>query len=86
MKNSRLKCEFLMADANTHELSGDPSILFLFNPFGENTLTSFLNNNYNNIKGSTLLYANDLYIKTLFEYGELLERDATFNLTVVKCS
>lgn len=75
-----------MADANTHELSGDPSILFLFNPFGENTLTSFLNNNYNNIKGSTLLYANDLYIKTLFEYGELLERDATFNLTVVKCS
>jgi 2-polyprenyl-3-methyl-5-hydroxy-6-metoxy-1,4-benzoquinol methylase len=84
--NSNIECQFFVADANTHTLNEEPSILFLFNPFGENTLRTFLNNNYNNIKGSILLYANDLHINTLLEYGELLERHATFNLSVVKCS
>ena len=62
------------------------SLTFLFNPFGEKTLRTFLINNEDKIKGSMILYANGLHINTVLEYGKLLKCDATFNLSAVSCS
>tara|TARA_A100001035_G_scaffold277680_1_gene274984 strand:+ start:515 stop:1141 length:627 start_codon:yes stop_codon:yes gene_type:complete len=84
-KNVSLKIEFEICDATNFKIK-EKSIVFMFNPFGLKTMKKFFFNNLNFLKKSSsyLLYANDLCISSLANYGTILARDDYYNLSCIK--
>lgn len=76
---------FNLADAKYIKLPNQKIALFMFNPFGWETMEMFITNNYDQLcqTKSILLYANDIYIDELLKYGTILIRDSFFNLSVI---
>ncbi len=66
------------------KLKSKPYILFLFNPFGSQTLNLFLNNNLENLKSnkSIILYANDLWKDSINGFKKVY-RDDFYNLSTI---
>jgi len=84
--NSVEQIEFRCIDARNIVLPDEPNVLFMFNPFGWETLSTFLENNIKNLRKnrSFLIYANDiLAAKALDRYGAIVCRDDYFNLSVI---
>ena len=76
--------EFEFKNANSKTLESEPYLLFMFNPFGINTIQRFIDNNAKVLKAkkSIVLYANDLYINEIKGYEEI-NRDTYFNLSAL---
>jgi hypothetical protein len=68
---------FEVGDARTYRAPEEPIVLFFFNPFGWETMRAFFENNIDTLKKtkSFLLYANDICINEILNYGKLLSRD-----------
>ena len=79
------KLTFKQKDARDYRLAEMPTILFMFNPFGWDTMQIFIKNNLEVLRKtkSYLLYANDLHINELGAYGTILQRDDFYNLSVI---
>ena len=77
--------EFRCMDARSIVLPDEPNVLFMFNPFGWDTLSSFLENNIKNLRKnrSFLIYANDILAAKALKYGAIVCRDDYFNLSVI---
>ena len=80
-----LDIRFHVQDANEFKLS-QKSVLFMFNPFGRETIKKMVFNNLNFLKDSNsiILYANDHYSDFLNKYGNQINRDAEYNLSYIK--
>lgn len=76
---------FKVADAQTVRLPERRYALFMFNPFGWQTMEAFIENNVELLKktGSVVLYANDIFVNELQEYGKVVARDELYNLSVI---
>lgn len=72
-------------DAKTYQLPDQPMVLFLFNPFGWQTMEPFLNNNINVLRKNNciMLYVNDVCINEIAKVATVLSRDEFFNLAVI---
>tara|TARA_Y100000591_G_C21819469_1_gene692757 strand:- start:824 stop:1459 length:636 start_codon:yes stop_codon:yes gene_type:complete len=76
---------FKVANAKKIKLANERSAVFMFNPFTWQTMNSFIKNNLTMLKEtkSVLLYANDICIKEILDYGALVERDSFYNLSLI---
>lgn len=76
---------FEIADAKQIKLQDKRYALFMFNPFGWETMNEFLSNNIEVLRknNSVILYANDTYVVNLLEFGRMVKRDNFFNLSVI---
>ena len=76
---------FEIADAKQIKLQDKRYALFMFNPFGWETMSEFLSNNIEVLRknNSVILYANDTCVGNLLEFGRLVKRDNFFNLSVI---
>tara|TARA_B110001450_G_C17487888_1_gene427020 strand:+ start:221 stop:640 length:420 start_codon:yes stop_codon:yes gene_type:complete len=76
---------FNIADAKSIKLQDKSYALFMFNPFGWETLSEFLSNNIEVLRknNSVILYANDICVGNLLEFGRMVKRDNFFNLLVI---
>ena len=76
------KISFSICDANTYSIP-KKSILFLYNPFGSKTLKNMILNNIDLLKNthSIMLYANDLFIDDIKDYGRIIGRHSKHNLS-----
>jgi SAM-dependent methyltransferase len=83
--NNVEQIEFRCIDARNIVLPDEPNVLFMFNPFGWDTLSTFLENNIKNLRKnrSFLIYANDILAAKALEYGAIVCRDDYFNLSVI---
>lgn len=80
------KISFWMADAATELLPQEPSLLFMFNPFGQRVMRLLLQNHVHTWQrtGSILTMANDHNIETVLELGgRLVWRSTWYNCSVV---
>ena len=77
---------FFVEDARYYRLPNKPLCLFMFNPFGLNTLKAFIDNNIQVLRDnkSLLLYANDIQLTVLQPYAKCLGRDVKYNLSAWK--
>ena len=59
--------------------------VFMFNPFGWETMSEFVSNNIEVLRKnkSVILYANDICVNNLLEFGRIVKRDDIFNLSVI---
>ncbi len=66
--------EWQYGDARTWMLPERKSIVFMYNPFGEVVMESFIKNNINHFRrfGSTIVYINALQSKVLLKHGFVL--------------
>ncbi len=76
---------FKIANANQIKLQDKRYALFMFNPFGWVTMSKFVSNNIEVLRknNSVILYANDIYVDNLLEFGRMVKRDDFFNLSVI---
>ena len=80
-----LKVDFKVADARKVKLVSERNAIFMFNPFGWETMRIFIENNADMLKEtkSVLLYANDICIEEMLDYGAIVERDDFYNLSLI---
>ncbi len=76
---------FKMADARKIKLQDKRYALFMFNPFGWETMNQFISKNIEVLQknDSVILYANDVCVGNLLEYGRMVMRDDFYNLSVI---
>ena len=76
---------FEIANAKQIKLQDKRHALFMFNPFGWETMSEFVSNNIEVLQknNSVILYANDICVGNLLEYGRMVKRDDFFNLSVI---
>ena len=57
----------------------------MFNPFGWETMNQFVSKNIEVLQrnNSVILYANDVCVGNLLEYGRMVMRDDFYNLSVI---
>jgi SAM-dependent methyltransferase len=79
------KVNFKVADAKKVRLESERNAIFMFNPFGWQTMSIFIENNAEMLKEtkSVLLYANDICIEEMLDYGAVVERDDFYNLSLI---
>lgn len=77
---------FQLADAKEFRLPHRPHVIFMFNPFGWETMKAFVENNIHSMREtkSIILYANDLHLDGLRSYGTIVRRDDFYNLSAIK--
>ncbi len=82
---SKININFKVKDVSELNIKS-PSVLFMFNPFGSNTIEKFILNNLKFMKDSKslILYANDIYVDCLLNHGKLIERDQKYNLSYIQ--
>jgi len=75
---------FYVENATDYQVPRDPLLLFMFNPFGWDTMKKFIDKNLESLREtkSLVLYANDVLIESLSAYCCVLSRDEFFNLSV----
>jgi SAM-dependent methyltransferase len=78
------KIELSVDDASKFIQNDTQFVYFMFNPFGQKTMSNFLINNIESLKKSKsiILYANDILINEIFGYKEII-RDNYFNISVI---
>ena len=76
---------FNIADAKKINLQDKRYAIFMFNPFGWVTMSEFVSNNIEVLQknNSVILYANDICVANLLEFGRMVKRDDFFNLSVI---
>tara|TARA_Y100001935_G_scaffold188461_1_gene156817 strand:+ start:2556 stop:3221 length:666 start_codon:yes stop_codon:yes gene_type:complete len=76
---------FKIADARSIKLQDKRYALFMFNPFGWQTMYELVSKNIEVLKknNSVILYANDVCVGKLSKYGRIVMRDDFYNLSVV---
>ena len=76
---------FKIADARKIKLQDKRYALFMFNPFGWETMNQFVSKNIEVLQknNSVILYANDVCVGNLLEYGRMVMRDDFYNLSVI---
>ena len=76
--------EFEIKNAKKKTLESKPYLLFMFNPFGINTIQYFIDNNIEVLKTnkSIIIYANDLHVNEIKGYKKI-NRDNYFNLSTI---
>ncbi|MAV05404.1 MAG: hypothetical protein CMI71_00115 [Candidatus Pelagibacter sp.] len=76
---------FNFADAKKIKLQDKRYALFMFNPFGWETMNEFISNNIEVLQknNSVILYANDICVGNLLVFGRMVKRDDFFNLSVI---
>ena len=79
------KVDFEVFDAKKVKLQNERNAIFMFNPFGWETMSRFIENNVEIFKEakSVLLYANDICIEEILDYGAIVERDDFYNLSLI---
>ena len=79
------KVDFEVFDAKKVKLQNERNTIFMFNPFGWETISRFIENNVEIFKEtkSVLLYANDICIEEILDYGAIVERDDFYNLSLI---
>ena len=77
--------KFEVRDAKKIHLPNERLAVFLFNPFGLDTMRMFLSNNIKLMhqNKSVMMYANDQFLDELLKFGTLDMRDDFFNLPVI---
>lgn len=77
---------FEQKNARNYTLPNEKCLLFMFNPFGLETMKIFIENNLNSLTKteSFIIYANDLHIDYLDSLNTDIKRDKKFNLSVIK--
>jgi SAM-dependent methyltransferase len=77
--------KFKVEDAKKVFLPNERLAIFLFNPFGLDTMKIFLSNNIEIMRKnrSIILYANDKFIEELLKFGTLDLRDDFYNLSII---
>ena len=77
--------KFEVRDAKKIHLPNERLAVFLFNPFGLDTMRMFLSNNIKLMhqNKSVMMYANDQFLDELLKFGTLDMRDDFFNLSVI---
>jgi precorrin-6B methylase 2 len=80
--------DFKVADAKQIKLQSERNAIFMFNPFGWETMNIFIKNNVEMLKEtkSVFLYANDICIEEMLDYGAVVERDDFYNLSLISFS
>lgn len=83
--NGKSLAQFNVDNAKTIELLDDRYAIFMFNPFGWETMNEFISNNLATLQKnkSVFLYANDLHINNLTKVAKIIERDNTYNLSII---
>jgi predicted RNA methylase len=83
LKNKRL--EFIQKDARNYTIPNEKCILFMFNPFGLETMKIFIEKNLDLItkSHSIIAYANDVCIDYLDSLNTNIKRIKKFNLSLV---
>lgn len=78
--------EFQKKDAKQFDVPNKPCMLFMFNPFDWSVMEKFISRNIERLRknSSIIIYANDICIDELHEYGDILCRDEFFNLSVIQ--
>jgi len=76
---------FEVGDAKKIKIPSKRYAIFMFNPFGWKTMNGFISNNIEALRKnkSVILYANDICIDNLLEFGSIVKRDDLFNLSVI---
>ena len=79
------KIDFEVSDAKKVKFQNERNAIFMFNPFGWETMSIFIKNNVEIFKEtkSVLLYANDICIEEILDYGAIVERDNFYNLSLI---
>ena len=79
-----IQIEFEIKNAKEKILESKPYLLFMFNPFGINTIQCFIDNNIEVLKSnkSIIIYANDLHVNEIKGYKKI-NRDNYFNLSAI---
>lgn len=87
-KIERNDLEFFVSNAKETHLSYGKTILFLFNPFGIDTLRGFIDLNIDMLRhnNSFMLYANDIFVNEMENRATIVARDDFFNLSVLSFS
>jgi SAM-dependent methyltransferase len=81
----RSNINFYHADARSYSLPAGDSLIFLFNPFDDLILQSFIRNNLDHFKShrSVVAYANDIHRQTLASFGfEMIFRNPTRKISL----
>ena len=75
----------IQGEAQSYSVTGQCT-LFAFNPFDQKTMREFLRLNSDEFSRTKpkILLANDHLLRTVLEFGELLNRNSRLNLSVVK--
>ena len=68
-----IQIEFEIKNAKEKILESKPYLLFMFNPFGINTIQCFIDNNIEVLKSnkSIIIYANDLHVNEIKGYKKI---------------
>jgi SAM-dependent methyltransferase len=76
---------FEIGDAKQIKIQDKRYAVFMFNPFGWETMSEFVSNNIEVLRKnkSVILYANDICVNNLLEFGRIVKRDDIFNLSVI---
>jgi len=84
MENKSLT--FVQENAKSYTLPNEKCLLFMFNPFGLETMKIFIENNLDLLTGtaSIIAYANDLCIEYLYSLNTDVKRNEKFNLSLIR--
>ena len=80
-----LRIDFFIQDSREIVLIKQPTVLFMFNPFGKETMNEFLQNNLDTISEtkSIICYINDIHIEIFDQLDCTIVRDDYFNLSLI---
>ena len=76
-----------MADATSYDLPDGPTLVFLFNPFEDAAMESFIAHNLHHFRAhkSLIAYVNDRHRRSITKFGfETLYRDQALKLSVYR--
>jgi len=81
--DNRFNIDFKIDNAMTYKVPVSPSFIFLFNPFGADTLKQFLNNNLSTMieNNCWLIYINDRH-RDIIDKDFIIHRDEQYNFSV----
>ena len=79
------RIDFFIKDSREIDLIKKPTFLFMFNPFGKETMNEFLQNNLDTISEtkSIICYINDIHIEIFDQLDCTIVRDDYFNLSLI---
>ena len=79
------RIDFFVQDSREIVLIKQPTFLFMFNPFGKETMNEFLQNNLDTISEtkSIICYINDIHIEIFDQLDCTIVRDDYFNLSLI---
>ena len=77
---------FVQENARSYALPNEKCLLFMFNPFGLETMKIFIENNLDLLRetASIIAYANDLCIDYLDSLNTDVKRNEKFNLSLIR--